>query len=61
MMDEIHEQGFVKRVDRRDGWSDLVDWSGRAVATVRTEMLANVCENGKVRRLRAVIHRDVPA
>lgn len=55
MAEEIHEQGYVKRVDRADGWSDLVDWSGRVVATVRTEVVARVCDNGDVRRLRAVV------
>lgn len=44
--------GYLRRVDRGGGWSDLVDGWGNPAVRIRTEFLDGRCKNGDVRRFR---------
>lgn len=59
MSNETHDLGYLKRVDRGDGWTDLLDGFGKIAATVRTDSIASTCNNLAVRRFRITEHRQI--
>lgn len=50
MTGKVHDLGFLKRVDRPNGKSQLVDWAGQIVAVVDTAALP--ADSVRVRRYR---------
>lgn len=44
--------GYLKRVDRADGWSDLIDGFGNVAAQVRTDAMPEWSRDGRVYRFR---------
>jgi hypothetical protein len=57
---KTHDLGWLKRVDRGDGYSDLVDGFGSSVAVVETASVDRLCANLEVRRCRMTDLPGVP-
>jgi hypothetical protein len=51
----VHDLGWLKRVDRGDGQSDLIDPFGDSVATVETATLEPYSQNLGVVRYRLTV------
>lgn len=51
-MQKVSDIGFLKRADRSDGWSDLIDGFDNVAARVRTDALPAWSRDGHAYRFR---------